>query len=113
MEPLQKGLYITGLKRKPDIAPLEGTRIETWAQALLAWVLADPRISVAIPVTSRPERISENAYAGSGVVLDAEQRDYIRRETERCVWPRSGKTSTEGSDVWTFPLDRRRTGRWR
>ncbi len=85
MEPLQKGWYVTGLKREPDLAPLKGTGIRTWAQALLAWVLADPRVSVAIPATSRPERISENAVAGSGFILEPEQRDYIRRETERCL----------------------------
>ena len=85
MEPLQKGCYITDLKRVPDLGPLKGTGITTWAQALLAWVLADQRISVAIPATSRPERISENAFGGSGLVLDPGQRDYIRRETERCI----------------------------
>jgi len=84
MEPLARGRYVTGLRRPPDLSPVADYGIRTWAQALLAWVLADPRISVAIPATSRPERIDENALAGSIGRLPPELRDYIRRETERC-----------------------------
>jgi hypothetical protein len=40
---------------------------------------------VAIPATSRPERIDENAVAGASAMLPQELRDYIRRETERCL----------------------------
>jgi aryl-alcohol dehydrogenase-like predicted oxidoreductase len=85
MEPLQKGRYVRDLKRQPDLTPLRDFGIETWAQALLAWVLGDSRISVAIPATSRPERIRENASAGSIGQLPPELRDYIRQETERCL----------------------------
>jgi diketogulonate reductase-like aldo/keto reductase len=35
--------------------------VETWAQALLSWVLADERIDSVIPATSKPERTRENA----------------------------------------------------
>ena len=84
MQPLGEGRYVSRLRRQPDLAPLAGTGIRMWAQALLAWVLGDPRVSVAIPATSRPERIAENAQAGSGVVLDDDLRDYIRQETIRC-----------------------------
>jgi aryl-alcohol dehydrogenase-like predicted oxidoreductase len=73
------------LRRQPDLAPLAPFGICTWGQALLAWVLADPRISVAIPATSCPERIAENAVAGSVGRLPQELRDYIGRETERCL----------------------------
>ncbi len=45
----------------------------------------DPRVSVVIPATSRPERIEENAVAGSVGHLPPELRDYIRKETERCI----------------------------
>jgi hypothetical protein len=48
-------------------------------------VLGEPRISVAIPATSRPERIAENALAGSMGRLPEDLRDYIGRETERCL----------------------------
>jgi aryl-alcohol dehydrogenase-like predicted oxidoreductase len=85
MEPLAKGRYVKGLRQPPDLSPLAAFGIRTWGQALLAWVLGDPRISVAIPATSRPERIAENALAGSIGRLPPELRDYIGRETARCL----------------------------
>ena len=85
MEPLEKGRYVKGLRRQPDLSPLAALGIQTWGQALLAWVLGDLRVSVAIPATSRPERIAENALAGSIGVLPRELREYIRQETERCL----------------------------
>ena len=85
MEPLEKGRYVKGLRRPPDLSPLATFGIRTWGQALLAWVLGDSRVSVAIPATSRPERIEENAAAGSIGILPQELRDYIRMETDRCL----------------------------
>jgi aryl-alcohol dehydrogenase-like predicted oxidoreductase len=85
MEPLAKGRYAKGLRRPSDLAPLAAFGIHTWAQALLVWVLGDPRISVAIPATSRPERLAENAHAGAIGRLPQELRDYIGQETERCL----------------------------
>jgi aryl-alcohol dehydrogenase-like predicted oxidoreductase len=85
MEPLEQGRYVKGQRRQPDLAPLAACGIRTWGQAMLAWVLAEPRVSVAIPATSRPECIDENAIAGSIARLPQELRDYIRRETERCL----------------------------
>jgi len=85
MEPLEKGRYVTGLRRAPDMAPLAEFGVSTWAQALLAWVISDSRITSAIPATSRPERILENAKAGDMGHLHLELRDYIREETKRCM----------------------------
>ena len=85
MEPLQKGRYVLELKHQPDLTPLRDYGINTWAQALLAWVISDPRVSSAIPTTSRPERIQENAQAAEGANLPQSFRDYIQREAERCL----------------------------
>jgi aryl-alcohol dehydrogenase-like predicted oxidoreductase len=85
MEPLKKGRYVNDLKSQPDVTPLVGFGIETWAQALLAWVLSDTRVTLAIPATSRPERIHENAAAASFPRLPQEMRDYVREETQRCL----------------------------
>ena len=85
MEPLQKGRYVLELKQQPDLTPLRGYGINTWAQALLAWVISDSRVSSAIPTTSRPERIPENAQAADASELPQELRDYIRSEAERCL----------------------------
>ena len=85
MEPLQKGRYVTGLKQQPDLTPLRDYGINTWAQPLLAWVISDPRVSSAIPTTSRPERIGENAQAAEAASLPRAFRDYIRTQAERCL----------------------------
>ena len=85
MEPLQKGRWVLELKQQPDLTPLRGYGINTWAQALLAWVISDSRVSSAIPTTSRPERIPENAQAADASELPQELRDYIRSEAERCL----------------------------
>jgi aryl-alcohol dehydrogenase-like predicted oxidoreductase len=85
MEPLKKGRLVKELKAQPDLASLKELGINTWAQALLAWVLGDSRVSVTIPATSRPERMHENAEAGAAGRLPQELRDYVRAETERCL----------------------------
>ena len=62
-------------RRTPD----SRVGVETWAQALLKWVLSDPRVTVAIPASSRAERVRANAAAGDGPWFDADQRDYVAR----------------------------------
>ena len=84
MRPVVKGTVVSGLKRQPDLAPLREYGIETWGQAALAWILADPRVSVLIPATSRPQRIIENAAAGS-VAIPPDVREYITSEAQRCL----------------------------
>ena len=85
MEPLKKGRYVNELKSQPDLSPLAEFGVKTWAQALLSWVLGDSRVSIAIPPTSRPERIQENALPGTLGQLPQELRDYVREETQRCL----------------------------
>jgi diketogulonate reductase-like aldo/keto reductase len=70
------------LRRSPPpeaLEPLRELGIETWAQALLTWVLGDPRVDVVIPATSRPERVAENARAGELPRLEPEARKLIER----------------------------------
>ena len=68
------------LRRSPspkELAPLRALGIETWAQALLKWVLSDPRVDLVIPATSRPARATENTAAGSPPWLGADERVYV------------------------------------
>ena len=85
MEPLKKGRFVKDLKEEPNLAPLKEFGVETWAQALLSWVISDSRVSITIPATSRPERISENAVAGNLGNMPSELRDYVRDETLRLL----------------------------
>jgi diketogulonate reductase-like aldo/keto reductase len=53
--------------------------VRTWAQALVKWILSDERVHCAIPATSSPERMAENAEAGEGPWLDADARTLVER----------------------------------
>jgi diketogulonate reductase-like aldo/keto reductase len=84
MEPLG-GRGSPLLRRDPGpeaLAPLQPFGIRTWPQALLKWVLSDQRVDLAIPATSKPERVRENAVAGSPPWLGPEERAYVQRLAE-------------------------------
>ena len=77
MRPLGQGSLT---RRPPDasaLAPLAPFGVNTWAQALLKWVLSDPRCHVVIPATSRPERPAENAIAGEPPWFGEEERALV------------------------------------
>lgn len=59
------------------LAPLRPFGVETWAQALLKWCLADPRVDLVIPATSKPERALENAAAGLGLQFGPDERRVV------------------------------------
>jgi aryl-alcohol dehydrogenase-like predicted oxidoreductase len=79
MRPFGEGAL---MRRTPDpgeLAALRELGIETWAQALLKWILSDPRCTVAIPATSRPARMTENAAAGEPPWLGRDERALVER----------------------------------
>jgi diketogulonate reductase-like aldo/keto reductase len=61
------------------LAPLGPYGVETWAQALLKWALSDLRVDVVLPATSRAERATRNARAGSPPWLPAAERELVER----------------------------------
>jgi len=77
MRPFGEG----GLLRTPPpaaaLSPLSAFGVRTWAQALLKWSLSDPRCHVAIPATSRPDRMMENAEAGTPPWFGPDERRYV------------------------------------
>lgn len=79
MVPLGSGRLVRDAPSDKDLEPLREFGIETWAQALLKFVLSDDRVSCAIPATSKPERALENARAGDPPFFGEEEREYVRR----------------------------------
>jgi aryl-alcohol dehydrogenase-like predicted oxidoreductase len=63
----------------PPARELERLEVETWAEALLRWALADERIHVVIPATSNPDHVRDNAVAGERPRLEPELREAIGR----------------------------------
>ena len=79
MRPLGEGDLLRRPPTQAELAPLREFGVETWAQALLKWVLSDERVDVAIPATSRPERAAENAAAGLPPWFSPDERALVER----------------------------------
>jgi aryl-alcohol dehydrogenase-like predicted oxidoreductase len=79
MRPLSKGALLRRTPSPAELEPLRPFGVETWPQALLKWILSDPRCHVAIPATSSPERMRENAAAGDPPWFGPEERDLVSR----------------------------------
>ncbi len=75
MRPFAEG----GLLRRPFPAELEQAGLTGWPEALLRWTLADPRVTVVIPATARPDHVEANVRAASLPPLDPAVRDHIGR----------------------------------
>jgi aryl-alcohol dehydrogenase-like predicted oxidoreductase len=79
MVPLGSGRLVRNAPSEEELEPLCEFGVETWAQALLKFVLSDERVSSAIPATSKPERALENARAGDPPFFGEEEREYVSR----------------------------------
>lgn len=83
MRPFGEGALMCKQPSAQELAPLAPFGIHTWSQALLKWILSDPRCHVAIPATAHPDHMRENAAAGEAPWLGPEERAYITRLAER------------------------------
>jgi diketogulonate reductase-like aldo/keto reductase len=79
MRPFGEGALMRRAPQPEELEPLREFGVETWAQALLKWCLSDPRTTVAIPATSKPERMTENAAAGEPPWLGPDERALVER----------------------------------
>lgn len=79
MRPFAEGGLTRRSPSAADLKPLEPFGVTTWGQALLKWVLSDPRCHIAIPATTRPERVSENALASNPPWFGAEERALVAK----------------------------------
>jgi aryl-alcohol dehydrogenase-like predicted oxidoreductase len=79
MRPFGEGALMRRPPDERDLLPLREFGVETWAQALLKWILSDPRCHVAIPATSRKGRTRENASAGDPPWFGPDERTLVAR----------------------------------
>jgi len=77
MRPLGAGTLVAKPPSDDALTPLAEFGVRTWAQALLKFVLSDERVTCAIPATSKPERMRENALAGSPPWFGVREREYV------------------------------------
>jgi diketogulonate reductase-like aldo/keto reductase len=83
MRPFAEGELLRRQPAREALAPLAEFGVETWAQALLKWVLSDERVDLAIPATSKPERARSNAATGEPPWFGPEERAYVAHLVER------------------------------
>jgi diketogulonate reductase-like aldo/keto reductase len=79
MEPFDSGALLRREPSAEQLAPLREFGVQTWPQALLKWILSDPRVDLVIPATSKPERVGENAAAGEPPWLGPVERALVER----------------------------------
>jgi aryl-alcohol dehydrogenase-like predicted oxidoreductase len=79
MRPFGEGALLRKQIPASALAPLAAFGITSWPQALLKWILSDPRCHVAIPATSNPDHLRANAAAGEPPWLGVDEREYIAK----------------------------------
>ena len=75
--PFGGGGLLASLRGKPVPAFAADVGCTSWAQLLLKFVLGHPAVTCAIPGTSNPAHMADNANAGAGVVLDEALRERV------------------------------------
>ena len=83
MTPLAAGRLVSTPPEASELAPLAPFGVQTWPQAILKWVLSDPRVHAVIPATHSPDHMRENAVAGSPPWFGGGERTYIRQLAAR------------------------------
>ncbi len=79
MKPLGAGALIDREPPREKWQHLEKLGVTTWAEVLLKWIVSDLRVHVAIPATSKPDRMKENAAAGNPPFFTPDQREEIAK----------------------------------
>ncbi len=79
MRPFAEGGLMRRSPSQAELEPFKPFGVTTWGQVLLKWILSDARCHVAIPATTRPERVSENALAGNAPWFGTEERALVAR----------------------------------
>jgi diketogulonate reductase-like aldo/keto reductase len=84
MRPFGSGNLLGASIAAEMLAPLRPFGVTTWPQALLKWILSDRRCHCAIPATSKPVHMRDNAAAGTPPWFGNEERGYVARLAREC-----------------------------
>lgn len=79
MRPFGEGSLLRRSTSARELTPLAEFGVTTWPQALLKWVLSDPRCHVAIPATSNESHLLENLPGASPPWFGPEERALVSR----------------------------------
>ena len=79
MRPFGEGTLVRRTPSPSQLAPFREWGCHNWPQVLLKWLASDPRVSVIIPATSRPDRMIQNAQAGDPPWFDEATREKVTR----------------------------------
>jgi aryl-alcohol dehydrogenase-like predicted oxidoreductase len=79
MRPFGEGALVRRSPGPADLQPLAAFGVQTWAQALLKFVLSDPRCHAAIPATFDLRHLDDNIAAASAPWFGRDERDYVAR----------------------------------
>jgi aryl-alcohol dehydrogenase-like predicted oxidoreductase len=79
MTPLGSGNLLRQAPSADALAPLAPFGVHTWPQALIKWILSDPRVHAVIPATSSPDHMRENVAAGRSPWFTGVERTYVRQ----------------------------------
>ncbi len=83
MRPFGEGVLVRRRVSGGALARLEPFGVKTWPQALLKWILSDPRCHVAIPATSSAAHARENASVGRPPWFGEDERAYVSALAEQ------------------------------
>ena len=79
MRPFGEGSLLRSRVSAAALKPLAPFGIRSWPQALLKWILSEPRCHVAIPATSSAQHLRSNVSAGAPPWLGPDERKYIAK----------------------------------
>ena len=79
MRPLGAGDLARYLPHSRALAGLRPFGVSSWPQAVLKWILSDPRVTAVIPATSSIEHAADNAAAGQPPWFGPDERNLVER----------------------------------
>jgi aryl-alcohol dehydrogenase-like predicted oxidoreductase len=83
MKPLGQGALAAKSPPPAALECLASFGVKTWPQALLKWVLSDPRVTAVIPATTSLLHAQHNAEVGDPPWFGSDERDYVVQLAEQ------------------------------